>query len=96
MALIENGGRGFLLGVLAGAGLVVDGRALLGPLRPVGRPLTKATLKTTLLAIEKARERIAEYGETMEDLLAEVRSEMTQDSATPAPAPSTPGAHGGA
>jgi hypothetical protein len=76
MALIENGSRGFVVGMLTGIGIAVAGRALFGPLRPIGRPLAKVTLKTGLAAMERTREKLAEYGETLEDLLAEVRVEM--------------------
>jgi len=45
----------------------------------VGRPLFKGVIKQTLLGIDRARLSVARFAETVEDMLAEVRSEVDDD-----------------
>jgi hypothetical protein len=76
MALFEDEQKRVLIGVgigLAAAGLI---RELIPALRGVGRPLAKATIKSSLALIEKGREKAAELGEAFEDLVAEARAEL--------------------
>ena len=56
------------------------------------RPVARGVLKTGVLAYEKARESAAEFGEFMEDLVAEVQDEMQQarEHAAPRRRPSGP------
>ena len=49
-----------------------------GILAPVVRPAARAVLKTGILAYEKVREGAAEFGEMMEDLVAEVQEELQE------------------
>lgn len=45
----------------------------------VGRPLTRAAVKTGFVFYEKTRETAAEIGEVLEDFVAEARAEMEKD-----------------
>ena len=61
--------------------MVGTGATLLAPvLRPfltnISRSVTKATIKGSIRLYEKGCESIAELGETVDDLVAEVKSEM--------------------
>ncbi len=47
-------------------------------LAPVVRPLARSTLKAGILAFEKGREAVAELGEVIDDLVAEVHEEMQE------------------
>lgn len=76
---------GYKAGVLTGVALSL-GAALLGPLwRPAlsryGRPLAKTTVKGGLAAYEIGRGRLAELGETVQDLVAEAQMERVAESA---------------
>ena len=76
---------GYKTGILTGVVLSL-GAALLGPLwRPAlsryGRPLAKNTVKGGLAAYEVGRGRLAELGETVQDLVAEVQMERVAERA---------------
>jgi len=45
---------------------------------PVIRPLARSTLKAGILAYEKGRETVAEIGEVVDDLVAEVHEELQE------------------
>jgi hypothetical protein len=45
-------------------------------LAPYVRPLARSAIKGGLIAIEKGREVLAELGESMDDLVAEVREDL--------------------
>ncbi|WP_176736518.1 DUF5132 domain-containing protein [Oligoflexus tunisiensis] len=62
---------GFVLGF--GAGFV--SRDLLANGSSVMRPVIKGFLKAGVTVMEKTRESVVEFTETLEDMLAEVRSE---------------------
>ncbi len=67
---------GFIVGAAAGAaGAMLFGRQVVEH----GRPLAKAALKATLVALHEARVRGAEIGEAAEDLYAEAKSEVTAE-----------------
>lgn len=55
-----------------------------------GRPLAKSLLKGGVILYEKGRETVAGAGEVMEDLIAEVRSELEQQPRTAAGAAAQP------
>jgi hypothetical protein len=78
MALLSDEQRGFVKASLLGVGLFAVGRHLLGPLREVARPMTKAGLRSALGAKERLEELAAEMGESLEDIVAEVRAEREQ------------------
>jgi hypothetical protein len=75
--------RGYTSGLMTGLALSMAA-ALLGPLwRPAvsrwGRPAAKAAIKQGLVAYELGRERLAEFGETVEDVLAEAQVELATE-----------------
>ena len=64
------GGRGFLLGVTAGLLAPVVVRA--------AQPVLNVALRAGILAYEKGRETVAELGETVDDVVAEVKADFTK------------------
>ncbi|MCX8116444.1 MAG: DUF5132 domain-containing protein [Desulfobacterota bacterium] len=77
MSLFNNGLRGNILGGLA----IGIGAALLAPivvpvLATIVKPLAKGAIKGGFLLYEKGREIVAETQEVVEDLVAEVKSEL--------------------
>jgi len=71
-----------VLGVAIGVGATVLAATLV-PSIPVlvrsARPTARAAIKSGLVLVERGREILAEAGEELEDLLAEVRSELQQE-----------------
>jgi hypothetical protein len=59
-----------------GLGLAVAVPVAVSVIAPLIRPLARSTIKTGLVAYEKGRETVAELGELMDDLVAEVREEL--------------------
>ena len=80
----ENFKSNLIIGLVAGVGASLLGPVLRPFLASVSRSLTKATIKGSIHLYEKGRESFAELGETVDDLMAEVKSELET------------GAHGGA
>lgn len=79
-------------GVLIGLGLGAAGALAVSVFSTAGRPVAKALIKATLLAFEKGMDKFAELSEDMEDLVAEVQSEIAEkvgdsEDASEAPAP---------
>lgn len=63
------------------------GAALLAPvvlpaLAGLAKPFARAAIKAGIIAFEKGREAAAEFGEVMEDLVAEARAELEQHHST--------------
>lgn len=82
--------RGYTSGLVTGLVFSVAA-AVLGPLwRPAvtrwGRPVAKSAIKQGLIAYEIGRERLAELGETMEDVLAEAQVELATERMRSGPA----------
>lgn len=48
-------------------------------LLPAVRPVARAMLKTGILCFERSRELIAEAGESLEDLVAEVKADLAAE-----------------
>jgi hypothetical protein len=67
--------RGAALGV--GAALVAV--AAIPAIVAATRPLVRVAVKSSLLLLEKGREVVAEAGEHMEDLVAEVKAELAAE-----------------
>ena len=65
--------------IALGVGAAVVAIAAIPAIVHAGRPLARVALKSGLLLLEKSREAIAEAGENIEDLVAEVRAEMSAD-----------------
>ncbi len=78
MNLFGNGIR-FGGAVAIGAAAVLLAPVILPVLAGVLRPIAKGVIKGGILAFEGARVAIAETKETLEDLAAEARSELTQE-----------------
>lgn len=77
MAQLDNFLRGDLMkGVAIGLGVAVLVPAAIIALAPVIRPMARSTMKAGILAYEKAREAVAEMGEVVDDLVAEVQEEL--------------------
>jgi hypothetical protein len=76
MVILRTLRQSFVVGLAAGAAAAF---VLPKPDRPVLRPLTKGAMKTALLALRRGHEGIASAGEAIEDLVAEVRSELASE-----------------
>lgn len=79
MGLFNNGLRGNILGGLA----IGIGAALLAPvvvpvLASIVKPLAKGAIKGGFILFEKGKEMAAEAQEAVEDLVAEVKSELAE------------------
>jgi hypothetical protein len=66
--------KGIAIGVAATAVTSLLAPALAG----VGRPLARTAIKTGIILYERGRELVAEMGETFDDLVAEVRAELSE------------------
>jgi len=65
-----------LVGIAAGVAATALAPVVVPIVVAVARPMTKSLLKSGVLLYEKGREALAGAGEELEDLIAEVRSEM--------------------
>jgi len=64
-----------------GVGLAILLPFVVKALAPVARPVARSVLKMGIVAYEKGREAIAEFGEIVDDMVAEVREEMRAERA---------------
>jgi hypothetical protein len=71
----------FIVGLCLGIGAGIAGRELAPAVKRIGKPFAKAAIKGGIQALEKGIEVASHMGETLEDMVAEVRSEM--DGAVP-------------
>jgi len=66
--------------LMKGVGIGLSAAVLLpvvfSTLAPVLRPLARTALRAGVMAYEKGREVFEEFGETVEDVVAEVREEL--------------------
>lgn len=67
-------------GIAAGVGAALLAPIVIPVLTQVGKPLTKAAIKQGILAYEKSKEFVAEATEVFEDLVAEAKAELADDS----------------
>jgi hypothetical protein len=65
-----------LKGVAIGIGAAVLVPVVMVALAPVVKPLARSAMKSGILAYERLREAVEEFGETVEDMVAEVEDEM--------------------
>lgn len=72
----ENFKSNLIIGLVSGLGASLLAPALRPFLANVSRSLTKATIRGGIHLYEKGRESFAELGETVDDLMAEVKSEL--------------------
>lgn len=79
MAIVDNFLKGETgKGVVIGIGIAILAPVAIAVLSGAAKPAARAALKSGILFYEKGREKVAEIGETIEDLAAEARSEMEQ------------------
>ena len=76
----------FVVGLTAGVVATVLAPVLIPALRSGARPLAKSLVRGGFLLYEKGREAIANAGEVMEDVVAEVRAETLAGQAGVQPA----------
>ncbi len=76
MAMLENGLKTTLGGLAIGVGVAVVAPIIVPILASIAKPLTKAVIKQGLILYGKGRETLAEAQETIDDLLAEAKSEI--------------------
>lgn len=71
----------FSMGFIAGFGTGFLSRELVSTGAAVLRPVTKIAVKSSMIVFEKSRETLAHFSETLEDLVAEAKSEVAQPTA---------------
>ena len=69
-----------LPGAIAGMGALVLAPFLIPAVAKVGKPMAKAAIKGGIVAYQKAKGVIAEVGEVFEDLVAEAKVELAEQS----------------
>jgi len=77
MALLDNGFKGNVVaGIAFGIGAAVIAPIIIPILSAAVKPMAKVMIKEGLLLYEKCKEMVEEARETVEDLVAEARSEI--------------------
>lgn len=71
------------LGLALGAGIVLLAPLVIPVIGAILKPVAKALIKGGLIAYESAKVSIAETRETLEDLTAEAKAEITQQTEQP-------------
>lgn len=66
-------------GVAIGLGVALAAVTVVPVLVTASRPLARVAIKSGLLLLEKGREAMAEAGESLEDLVAEVKAEIAEE-----------------
>lgn len=74
-----------LKGVAIGIGAAILVPVAIAALLPIVKPLARSAMKSGILAYEKLRETVEEFGETVEDMVAEVEEEMIDAEAVEEP-----------
>ncbi len=70
-----------LKGFATGVGISLLTPLVLTALATVGRPAARAVIKAGLVLYERGREKVAEAGEVIEDLVAEAQAELEESRA---------------
>lgn len=87
MAIIDDMLKGNVVtGLAIGIGAAILTPIILPVVAGLAKPLAKSAIKGGIILYEKGRETFAELGETVEDLVAEVKAELAQEHAPPAAA----------
>jgi archaellin len=77
MALLNNGFKGNILaGIAFGIGAAIIAPVIIPILSAAVKPMAKVAIKEGMLLYEKGKEMVEEARETIEDLVAEARSEV--------------------
>ncbi len=66
-------------GVAIGVGIAVLVPLAIVTLAPIVKPLARSAMKAGIRAYEKGRESLEEFGETVDDIIAEVEEEMIDE-----------------
>ena len=66
-------------GIAAGVGAVILAPVLVPAVAKVSKPVAKAVIKGGIIAYNKSRSAIAETGEILEDLVAEVKADLAEE-----------------
>ena len=66
-------------GIAAGLGAVVLAPVLIPAVAKASKPVAKALIKGGIIAYKKSKSAIAETGEVLEDLVAEVKAELAEE-----------------
>ena len=82
MALLEDVFKGGAPGILIGIGVALAAPILLPAAATGGRPLAKALIKGALVMADSVKEIVAEAGEQLSDLVAEVQAERATGATT--------------
>lgn len=82
MALLEEGTGKVLGGIVIGVGVSWLAREFLAPFAGAARPLAKAGIKSGILMAERGKDTLARIGETVDDLVAEVKAEQAIEDLT--------------
>jgi Protein of unknown function (DUF5132) len=75
MALLEDLFKGGVPGILVGVGVALAAPIVLPAAATGARPLAKALIKGALVMVDSVKELVAEAGEQLSDLVAEVQAE---------------------
>ncbi|MCX8026362.1 MAG: DUF5132 domain-containing protein [Thermodesulfovibrionales bacterium] len=79
MALLDNGLKGNIVtGLAIGIGTAIVAPVVIPILASVAKPIAKALIKNGILLYEKGKEVFAETTEIVEDIVAEVKAELTE------------------
>ncbi len=73
---IDDEQRNLLIGIGVGIATLAVVKGIGPAFRGVGRPLAKAGIRSGILMADKTRELLAHAREDLEDLVAEIRTEM--------------------
>jgi F0F1-type ATP synthase epsilon subunit len=68
-------------GVAAGIGAIVLAPLVIPVVAKVAKPIAKAAIKGGIVAYEKTKIIMAETGEALEDIVAEVKAELAEEEA---------------
>ena len=79
MGLFDDVKKNAVYGLFIGVGAAILAPAILPILASIARPLSKGAIKGGILLYEKGKESVAEAGEKIEDLLAEVKAELSEE-----------------
>src|SRR5215831_1328219 len=74
--IVESFGSSWVPSVLVGVGVALVAPMVVPALAEGIRPLAKAVIKGGIMVYDKSAEMLAETGEQLSDLVAEVRSEL--------------------
>jgi hypothetical protein len=89
--IVEGFGSSWVPSVLVGIGVALMAPVVIPALAVGMRPLAKAVIKGGMLVYDKGAEVLAETGEQLSDLVAEVRSELDATAADAAAAAASNG-----